>query len=70
MVAEVGENGSVLKDVDDNLRYAGNNPNNYILFNNELWRVIGVFDGQLKLIRKEFYNSGIPFDANNSNNWC
>ncbi len=49
--------------VDNNLRYIGSNPNNYVQFNNELWRVIGVFnnidDGtgtketRLKIIRNE-----------------
>ncbi len=49
--------------VDNNLRYIGSNPNNYVLFNNELWRIIGVFnnidDGtgnketRLKIIRNE-----------------
>lgn len=24
--------------------YIGKDPNNYIIFNNELWRIIGVFD--------------------------
>ena len=35
-------------------RYIGANPDNYIQFNNELWRIIGIFDGQLKIIRNEF----------------
>ena len=30
--------------VDNNLRYIGANPNNYVSFNNELWRIIGVFN--------------------------
>ena len=48
---------------DNNLRYIGANPNNYVTFNNELWRIIGVFnnidDGsgtketRIKLIRDE-----------------
>ncbi len=48
---------------DNNLRYIGSNPNNYVSFNNELWRIIGVFnnidDGtgkketRLKIIRDE-----------------
>ena len=29
---------------DKNLRYIGANPNNYVSFNNELWRIIGVFN--------------------------
>ncbi len=49
--------------VDNNLRYIGANPNNYVSFNNELWRIIGVMnnidDGtgkketRLKIIRDE-----------------
>ena len=48
---------------DNNLRYMGQDPDNYVLFNNELWRIIGVFnnietsDGQtqtlIKLKRKD-----------------
>ncbi len=30
--------------VDKNLRYVGKNPNNYVIFNNELWRIIGVMN--------------------------
>ena len=29
---------------DKNIRYVGANPNNYVSFNNELWRIIGVFN--------------------------
>ena len=29
---------------DTNLRYVGANPNNYIEFNNEMWRIIGIFN--------------------------
>ena len=48
---------------DNNLRYVGANPNNYVSFNNELWRIIGVMNnienssGQtqslVKIIRSE-----------------
>ena len=31
-------------DPDGNVRYMGADPNNYVRFNNELWRIIGVFD--------------------------
>ena len=50
-------------DPDNNVRYMGADPNNYVLFNNELWRIIGVFDvastyggpteKRLKIIRDE-----------------
>ena len=29
---------------ENGYRYEGKNPNNYVWFNNELWRIIGVFD--------------------------
>ena len=38
---------------DANIRYHGSNPNNYVLFNNELWRIIGVFGSNVKLVRKD-----------------
>ena len=31
-------------DIYDNLRYVGANPNNYITFNEETWRIIGIFN--------------------------
>ncbi len=34
-------------------RYIGNVPNNYIDFNNETWRIIGVLDGKIKIIRND-----------------
>ena len=36
---------------DANIRYEGANPNNYVSFNDELWRIIGVFGDNIKLIR-------------------
>ena len=38
---------------DQNIRYYGSNPNNYVSFNNELWRIIGVFENNVKLVRSE-----------------
>lgn len=37
----------------ENLRYTGANPCNYVTFNDESagWRIIGVFDGYVKLVR-------------------
>ena len=34
-------------------RYIGSNPNNYIIYNDEVWRIIGVFDGRIKIIRND-----------------
>ena len=57
--------GGTTTDLDGgNIRYYGASPNNYIYFNCsdysnqtsstcETWRIIGVFDGKLKLIRNE-----------------
>ena len=53
---------SLMKDVGNNIRYYGTSPNNYIYFNCsdysnqsssacETWRIIGVVDGKVKLIR-------------------
>ena len=45
----------IAADPDQNIRYAGNTNyvDNYISFNNEVWRIIGVFDGKVKIIRNE-----------------
>lgn len=32
------------KTADNNLRYIGADPNNYVSFNGELWRIIGVMN--------------------------
>ncbi len=58
----------IYKDSFDNIRYYGANPNNYISFNNELWRIIGVFDGQAKIIRKESIGYR-AWASNGKNNW-
>ena len=42
---------------DQNIRYYGSNPNNYVRFNNELWRIIGVFGNNVKLVRSESLGS-------------
>ena len=38
---------------DQNVRYYGSDSNNYVRFNNELWRIIGVFGDNAKLVRKD-----------------
>ena len=42
---------------DQNIRYYGSDPNNYVSFNNELWRIIGVFGNNVKLVRSESLGS-------------
>ena len=38
---------------DLNIRYVGATPKNYVKFNNELWRIIGIFNGNVKLVRDD-----------------
>ncbi len=47
-------------------RYSGANPNNYIYFNgsNELWRIVGVFNGELKIV-KDTALSNVTLTNNN-----
>ena len=58
-------------------RYEGKNPNNYVWFNNEYWRIIGVFDssshGQsgknlVKIIRADVLD-GLAWDKSYTNDW-
>ena len=64
------------ESVDTGYRYEGKDPNNYIWFNNELWRIIGVFDenshGQsenlVKIIRNESIG-GLAWDKSRKNDW-
>lgn len=62
---------------ENGYRYEGKNPNNYIWFNNESWRIIGVFDssshGQsgknlVKIIRDESIGM-VVWDKSGTNNW-
>ncbi len=62
---------------ENGYRYEGKNPNNYIWFNNEYWRIIGVFDsashGQsnknlVKIIRDDVLD-GLAWNKSNTNDW-
>ena len=50
---------------DQNIRYYGSNPDNYVSFNNELWRIIGVFGDNVKLVRSESLGS-LSWDSSES----
>ena len=63
--------------IDTGVRYEGKDPNNYVWFNNELWRIIGVFDensheqsGQnlVKIIRNDSIG-GLAWHKSNTNDW-
>ena len=61
---------------DNSYRYAGANPNNYVCFGSDeavcsednLYRIIGVFDDQVKLIKATSYG-GYAWDSGSSNTW-
>lgn len=62
---------------ENGYRYEGKNPNNYVVFNNEIWRIVGVFDdkthGQTgknltKIIRENPIGKA-RYGTLNINNW-
>ena len=59
-------------------RYRGANPKNYVTFNNEVWRIIGVFkaddgtgkiENRIKLIKDQSIGKKF-WDTGDSNNWA
>ena len=75
---EVSTSGLFIDDTKDvNLRYAGATPNNYVEFNNETWRIVGIFNitdsegntiRKLKLVRDSALG-GYSWDATGNNNY-
>ena len=78
-----GENGMYYHDSslansaeDNSYRYAGANPNNYVCFgscdevcsSDNLYRIIGVFDDKVKLIKSTSYGKYV-WDSGNDNTW-
>ena len=66
-----------IQNISAGTRYEGKNPNNYVLFNDEYWRIIGVFDsnshGQsgknlVKIIRADVLD-GLAWNKSNTNDW-
>ena len=61
---------------DNSYRYSGANPNNYVCFGSDeeicpednLYRIIGVFDDEVKLIKSTSYG-GYQLDINGINTW-
>ena len=71
------EKANTVNEFDTGYRYEGKNPNNYVWFNNELWRIIGVFDssshgvsGQnlVKIIRNDSIG-GLAWHKSSTNDW-
>ena len=63
---------------DANIRYTGANPNNYVRFNNELWRIVGSFANisngttsskRIKLVKNGYAYTETSFDGNNVNDY-
>lgn len=63
--------------IDTGYRYEGKSPNNYLWFNNELWRIVGVFDDKIhgvensnlvKLV-KEYTIGNFPWSTSHNNEW-
>ena len=77
------EKSNSTTSIDAGYRYEGENPNNYVMFNDELWRIIGVFsteydsnsDGTtdttanlVKIIREDTIG-GLAWDKSSTNDW-
>ncbi len=57
------------KNVAQRTIYKGANPNNYLFFNNEVWRIISrESDGAYKIVKNESIGN-MAYDSNNENNW-
>ena len=65
----LNNNNKIMLDNNQEYRFFGNNPNNYISFNEELWRIIGVFkingENRIKIIRNNYLNDTINYSNNN-----
>ena len=85
IIAKVGTDGIVAEEHPEteqleattDYRYTGANPNNYVEFNDELWRIIGVFptddgtgniENRIKIIRNEKVGN-IAWNNDESNDW-
>ena len=49
-------------------RYNGPDVKNYVTFSDETWRIIGLVNGRVKIIRNDSIGDK-PWDSNNLNNW-
>ena len=69
---KASENGLVKDDtVDHNIRYVGSNNvvKNYVSFDGDMWRIIGIIDGKVKLVKEKslgtYSYDTSPSDKNN-----
>lgn len=77
LVENMQSDENIIKDPFGNLRYVGEDPANYIKFNDELWRIVGVFnvvrtnnreEYRIKLVRNESITS-TPFRITDNFEW-
>ena len=52
-IIPIVEKNGLVKDKDNNYYYRGKEINNYIVFNNEYWRILSFEDGRIKIIKDE-----------------
>lgn len=64
-----GNTDGLITDDFSNIRYAGKNVKNYVNFDQEKWRIIGVIDGKLKLVRSNVLNT-FAWDSADGKNWA
>ena len=67
----------IVDQEDNSFRYIGKDPDNYVSFNGETWRIVGVFEtedengnkaNRLKIVRDEFLGTGIYDSTRNYDN--
>ena len=56
-------------DPNGNKRYVGSSVNNYVRFNNELWRIIGIINGNVKIIKSSSIGKSAWNSSTTSNDW-
>ncbi len=54
---------------NNDYRYQGSNVNNYVTFNNEQWRIIGIVDGKAKLVKNTYLNDITWWDKSAKSKW-
>lgn len=64
----VNKGSGLYEDRNNSYIYKGNNPNNYIKFNNELWRIISIDNGAIKIVKNDSVGNMV-FDKDDSNEW-
>ncbi|MBQ6841038.1 MAG: hypothetical protein IJO63_02855 [Bacilli bacterium] len=65
------QNGSIYRVADQNgYRYEGKDPDNYVMFNGEVWRIIGAFEGgEIGMLSGKYYTKIIRADSIGSYAW-